>query len=202
MTEVAATPVYGKNLKKSSSPEPNGRWPWNLVCSIRCLSTTKFVQMMSLGWLCSILRQCQIWSLMLLYGEKGKTMDFFRNYCHPLKEGNLWYKFEGPSCSGNRAIYSLYRRHLCQRVYSFCLSIHPFVCLFVHSFVCDSILFVELLQSFTFKFLKWDISHHPLIRKHSYLDHRYPGGSAFSPWLLTPGSMPQCGARGPNLGHL
>ena len=50
MTEMAAMPIYGKNLKKSSSPEPKGRWPWNLVCSIGCSSTTKFIQMMTLGW--------------------------------------------------------------------------------------------------------------------------------------------------------
>ena len=25
MTKLAAMPIYGKNLKKSSSPEPNGR---------------------------------------------------------------------------------------------------------------------------------------------------------------------------------
>ena len=31
MTKVAATPIYGKNLKKSSSPEPAGRFPRNLV---------------------------------------------------------------------------------------------------------------------------------------------------------------------------
>ena len=49
---------------------------WNLVCIIRCLSTTKFDQMMTLGWSWPILGQSQIWSLMLLYGEKGKTMDF------------------------------------------------------------------------------------------------------------------------------
>ena len=53
-----------------------------------------------------------------------------------------------------------------------------------------------------YKFLKWGISHKPLIRKHSYLDHRYPGGSAFIPWLMTPGSMPQGGARGQNLEQL
>ena len=34
MTKMAATPIYGKNLKKSSSPEPAGRFPQNLVCSI------------------------------------------------------------------------------------------------------------------------------------------------------------------------
>ena len=49
MTKVAAMPIYGKNLKKSSSPELIDRWPWNLVCSIRYLSTTKNIQMMTLG---------------------------------------------------------------------------------------------------------------------------------------------------------
>ena len=34
MTKMAAMPIYGKNLKKSSSPEPAGRFPRNLVCSI------------------------------------------------------------------------------------------------------------------------------------------------------------------------
>ena len=38
--------------------------------------TAKFVQMMTLGWPWLILRQGQIWSFMLLYGEKGKTKDF------------------------------------------------------------------------------------------------------------------------------
>ena len=32
MTKMAAMPIYGKNLKKS--PEPAGRFPRNLVCSI------------------------------------------------------------------------------------------------------------------------------------------------------------------------
>ena len=68
MTKMAAMPICGKNLKKSSSPEPKGWWPWNVVCSIGCSSTTKFVQMMTLGWLWHILRQGEIWSIMLLYG--------------------------------------------------------------------------------------------------------------------------------------
>ena len=70
-----------------------------------------------------------------------------------------------------------------------------FVFLFVHSDVCS---FVHdsmgLLQIFT---LKFRISHQPLIRKHSYLDPRYPGMSAFIQWHLTPASMPQGGARTP-----
>ena len=34
MIMMAATPIYGKNLKKSSSPETAGQFPRNLVCSI------------------------------------------------------------------------------------------------------------------------------------------------------------------------
>ena len=34
MTKMAAMPIYGKNLKKSSSPEPAGRFPRNLLYSI------------------------------------------------------------------------------------------------------------------------------------------------------------------------
>ena len=49
MTNMAAMPIYGKNLKKSSSPEPINRWPLNLVCSIVYGSTTKIVQIMTLG---------------------------------------------------------------------------------------------------------------------------------------------------------
>ena len=34
MTKMAATPIYGKNPQKSSSPEPAGEFLRNLVCSI------------------------------------------------------------------------------------------------------------------------------------------------------------------------
>ena len=50
MTNMAAMPIYGKNLKKSSSPEPIDWWFWNLVCSIVYASTTRIVQIMTLGW--------------------------------------------------------------------------------------------------------------------------------------------------------
>ena len=46
MTKMAATSIYGKNLLKSSSPEPEGRLPWDLVCSIGDVGPTKFVKMM------------------------------------------------------------------------------------------------------------------------------------------------------------
>ena len=59
MTNMAAMPIYGKNLKKSS-PEPIDWWPWNLICSIVYSSTTKSVQIISLDWSWPILCQGQI----------------------------------------------------------------------------------------------------------------------------------------------
>ena len=63
MTNMATMLIYGKKLKKSSSLEPNSRWPYMLVCNIKYSSTTKIVQMMTLSWPCPILWQGQIWSL-------------------------------------------------------------------------------------------------------------------------------------------
>ena len=82
-----------------------------------------------------------------------------------------------------------------------CSFVRLFVRSFVRSFVLPSVAW-NLRQSFALKFLKWCISQQLLIRKHSYLDHSYPGGLAFTPWPRTPGSMPPGGARGQNLGHL
>ena len=48
MTKMATMPIYGKNLKKSSSPEPIDLWPWNLACSIVYAGATKIVQSMTL----------------------------------------------------------------------------------------------------------------------------------------------------------
>ena len=92
-------------------------------------------------------------------------------------------------------------QHLCRGAYSFRLSVRQFVCSFVRSFVLPSVAW-NLRQSFALKFLKWCISQQLLIRKHSYLDHSYPGGFAVTPWPRTPGSMPRGGAIGQNLGHL
>ena len=51
-----------------------------LVCSIMYGSTTKVVQITTLGWTWPILRQGQIWSNWLLYGKKWIYL-FFGNYC-------------------------------------------------------------------------------------------------------------------------
>ena len=68
MTSMATMPIYGKNFKKS--PEPIDQWPWNLVCSIVCASTTKVVQIMTLNWPWPFFHQGQIWLHRLLYGRK------------------------------------------------------------------------------------------------------------------------------------
>ena len=91
MTNMAAMPIYGKNLKKSSSPEPINWWPWNLVCSIvygPSTCTTKAIQIMTLGWPWPILCQGQIWSDRLLYG-KSENYLFFGNYCSLGSQSNL-----------------------------------------------------------------------------------------------------------------
>ena len=78
VTNMAAMPIYGKNRKKSSSPEPIDEWPWNLVFSIVYVSTTKIVQIMTLRWPWPILREGQIWLHRLLYGRKWKLFIFWK----------------------------------------------------------------------------------------------------------------------------
>ena len=41
---VASSPIYGKNPLKISALEPEGQWPWDLVCSIGDVGPIKFVQ--------------------------------------------------------------------------------------------------------------------------------------------------------------
>ena len=76
MTKMATMPIYGKTLKNSSSLDSKGWWPWKFVCSIKCSNTTMFIQMMTLSWPWSFLRQGQIWSPMLLYANKLKQYIF------------------------------------------------------------------------------------------------------------------------------
>ena len=49
MTKMTAMPIYGKTPLKIFF-KPEGRWPWDLVCSIGDMGPTKFVQMMILSW--------------------------------------------------------------------------------------------------------------------------------------------------------
>ena len=49
MTKMATMPIYGKTLLISSSLEPKGQWPFDLVCSIGDVGPTRFAQMINLG---------------------------------------------------------------------------------------------------------------------------------------------------------
>ena len=49
VTKMATMPKYGKNLLMSSSLEPKGQWPWDLVCSIGDVGPTRFAQKINLG---------------------------------------------------------------------------------------------------------------------------------------------------------
>ena len=94
MIKMTAMPIYGKNLKKSSSPEPKSRWLWHFVCYIGCSIATKFIQIMNLGWSWPILRQGQVWSLMLLYGKKVKQQNFQKLLSSMTETSNRWLKWQ------------------------------------------------------------------------------------------------------------
>ena len=64
MTKMAVMTIYGKILKKSSSPKPIDQWPWNLVCSIVHTSTSKFVQIMT--WV-----NLYLFYAMIKFGHRG-----------------------------------------------------------------------------------------------------------------------------------
>ena len=78
MINMAAMPIYGKNRKKSAFPEPIDPWPWNLVCSIMYVSTTKVVQIKSLVWPWPILRQGQFGHTGFWMGNKWKLFVFWK----------------------------------------------------------------------------------------------------------------------------
>ena len=57
-----------------------------------------------------------------------------------------------------RSVSLLYPRHLCRWVYSFRLSVRPFVCSFVRSFVRTSFRHVEFASKFCVKVLRQSFS--------------------------------------------
>ena len=63
-----------KTLQKSS-PEPAGRFPRNLVCSIRDSSPSQFVQMMTCSDLDLFYGKDKV-DLWFFYRKKVKTVDF------------------------------------------------------------------------------------------------------------------------------
>ena len=95
-----------------------------------------------------------------IYVAKTKGADQLRGYC----VADLYLCFYTPGIYADGYI-----------VFAFPL-VRSSVRMFVSSFVRSW----NLRQSFASKFLKWCISQQLLIRKHSYLDHSYPGGLAFT----------------------
>ena len=73
MTKMATMPILGKTLLISSTLEPKGQWPWDLVCSIGDVGPTRFAQRMNLDWPWSFLPQSQIWFNIL---EKSWNVHF------------------------------------------------------------------------------------------------------------------------------
>ena len=78
MTMKAAIPIRGKLFWKSSQ-ELNGRWPWNLVCSIWASCPTKCVQMMTLVELDLFYDKVTFGRLGFSSIRKAKQWVFFKN---------------------------------------------------------------------------------------------------------------------------
>ena len=66
----------------------------------------------------------------------------------------------------------------------------------VHARLEVKIQYISKKQYFCVNVFQKSLSLQPLIKKHSYLDHRYPVGQAFIPRHRTQGSMLGDGARG------
>ena len=153
MTKMASMPLYGKNLWKSSSQEPNGRWPWNLICSIRDFGTTKFVQMMTLGWPWSFIQQGQIRSLGLLYGKRQAVDWFFGSYC------SLWHQ----SIYLQAAKWFFYKYQRSRSSIDLCPGFLIFSSLILFSsktsVMNEAKLYVEALLDEEMKVCSWDLGH-------------------------------------------
>ena len=80
-----------KTFKKSSL-EPKGWWLWKLVCSIRYFSTTKSVQMITLGWPSYFTARSNLVPYAFVWGKKKKSkiLDFSETIVfHVIKVGRF-----------------------------------------------------------------------------------------------------------------
>ena len=73
MAKMATMSIYGKNFKKSSSSEPKGLKSWYAASGARVLPNYSNDDP---GLTVTYFMARAFWPLLLLYGEKGKTMDF------------------------------------------------------------------------------------------------------------------------------
>ena len=90
MTKMATMPIYCKNPKKSSSPEPIEQQPCNLICSILYACTTKIVQIMTLSYLDLFYANVKFGPIGFCM-SKSENYVLFGNYCshRPQK----WFKY-------------------------------------------------------------------------------------------------------------
>ena len=115
MTKMTAIPIYGKNLKKSSSPEPIDWWPWNLVCSIVYASTSKVIQIITLSWPCLFYAKVKFIYIGFCMG-KSENYVLLRNYCSHRPQ--IWFKYstkwvnEAKWVSKSRSLFDLGQRSL------------------------------------------------------------------------------------------
>ena len=121
----------------------------------------------------SVTKSCPLYNLITVTDISMKLHTFVKHIetkCHAQELLHVYFYTPGIYAEG----YIVF-------VFPFVRSyVRMFVRSFVRSFVLPSVTW-NLRQSFALKFLKWCISQQLLIRKHSYLDHSYPGGLAFTP---------------------
>ena len=88
MTNMAAMLMYGKNIKKSSSPEPIDPWPWNLVCSIMYGSTISLFKLWPWADLNLFYAKVKFGHIGFCMG-KSENYLFFGNYCNLMSQSCL-----------------------------------------------------------------------------------------------------------------
>ena len=91
-----------KIWKKNPSSEPRSRWSWNLIYSFGYSSTTKFLQMKTLGWPCPFLRHGQICFVLLLHGWKliQHIIIYFEGYSNSAYPMHLGERYRTVWSSG------------------------------------------------------------------------------------------------------
>ena len=115
-------PNMVKALKKSS-PEPRKLWSWILVYSIGDSRSTKFVQVMVVGWPLTFLRQDQI-CIAGLGGSVGCTVQLETRrlrvqppprsatfFCRDWS-WNIFYGHSLPSADSRRAVVSFWQKNV------------------------------------------------------------------------------------------
>ena len=71
---MATAPIFVKNPLNILFSGTKDQWPWDLVCSIGDVVSTRFAEMMNLAW--PTLWQGQIWFLIHLYGNNLEMFIF------------------------------------------------------------------------------------------------------------------------------